>query len=53
MMLIGVVIASQISAAFTIVAVLLWIMGCVYNIRPIRTKDAVYLDVLSELLTIL
>lgn len=48
MMLIGVVIAIQISAAFTIVAVLLWIMGCVYNIRPIRTKDVVYLDVLSE-----
>ena len=48
MMLIGVVIAIQISAAFAIVAFALWIMGCGYNIRPIRTKDVVYLDVLSE-----
>ena len=48
MMLIGVVMAIEISVPFTIVAVLLWIMGCVYNIRPIRTKNVVYLDVLSE-----
>ena len=26
----------------------LWIMGCVYNISPIRSKDKPYLDVLSE-----
>jgi decaprenyl-phosphate phosphoribosyltransferase len=26
----------------------LWVMGCVYNIRPLRTKDVPYLDVLSE-----
>jgi decaprenyl-phosphate phosphoribosyltransferase len=48
MMIIGVVMAIEISAQFTIVAVLLWVMGCVYNIRPVRTKDVVYLDVLSE-----
>ncbi len=26
----------------------LWVMGCVYNIRPIRSKDLPYVDVLSE-----
>src|SRR5271165_1945764 len=26
----------------------LWIMGCVYNIPPVRTKDVPYLDVLTE-----
>ena len=26
----------------------LWLMGCVYNIPPVRTKDIPYLDVLSE-----
>jgi decaprenyl-phosphate phosphoribosyltransferase len=26
----------------------LWVMGCVYNIRPIRSKDVPYVDVLSE-----
>lgn len=28
----------------------LWMMGCLYNIPPIRTKDVPYLDVLSEAL---
>ena len=27
---------------------LLWIMGCLYNIPPFRTKDRPWLDVLSE-----
>ena len=26
----------------------LWVMGCIYNIRPIRSKDLPYIDVLSE-----
>jgi decaprenyl-phosphate phosphoribosyltransferase len=26
----------------------LWLMGCLYNIPPVRTKDIPYLDVLSE-----
>jgi 4-hydroxybenzoate polyprenyltransferase len=26
----------------------LWVMGCLYNIPPVRTKDIPYLDVLSE-----
>ena len=48
MMLLGVAIATRISAKFAVVEVALWLMGCVYNIRPLRTKDTVYLDVLSE-----
>ncbi len=26
----------------------LWVMGCIYNIPPIRSKDLPYFDVLSE-----
>jgi 4-hydroxybenzoate polyprenyltransferase len=26
----------------------LWLMGCLYNLPPVRTKDRVYLDVVSE-----
>ena len=29
-------------------ALTLWVMGCFYNIPPIRTKEKPYLDVLSE-----
>ncbi len=29
-------------------ALVLWVMGCLYNIPPIRTKEIPYLDVLSE-----
>lgn len=44
----GLLVASAISRAFLLSAVSLWIMGCVYNIPPIRSKDVPYLDVLSE-----
>lgn len=48
MMLLGLAIASTISRAFLLSAIGLWVMGCVYNIPPIRTKDILYIDVLSE-----
>jgi len=48
MMLIGVGIGWRISHPFAMTALLLWIMGCIYNIRPLRTKDVPYLDVLTE-----
>lgn len=32
--------------AWTLVA--LWVMGCAYNVPPVRTKDVAYLDVVSE-----
>jgi decaprenyl-phosphate phosphoribosyltransferase len=48
MMLVGVAIGWTISKPFAVTAVVLWLMGCAYNIRPLRTKDVPYLDVLTE-----
>ena len=48
MMVAGVGIAWTISTPFAVTALALWVMGCVYNIRPLRTKDVPYLDVLTE-----
>ena len=48
LMIAGMVTASMISVAFAVTAAGLWIMGCVYNIPPLRSKDVAYLDVLSE-----
>ena len=45
---IGLAIAWTLGQKFFIVALLLWIMGCVYNIPPVRSKDKPYFDVLSE-----
>lgn len=48
MMLVGVGIGLTISRMFALMALVLWIMGCLYNFPPIRTKDVPYLDVLTE-----
>ncbi|HKO17270.1 MAG TPA: UbiA family prenyltransferase [Acidobacteriaceae bacterium] len=48
MMLAGVAIGWRISHPFAMTLLLLWLMGCAYNIRPLRTKDVPYLDVLTE-----
>ena len=48
MMLAGMAIALHVSRDFALVALVLWIMGCLYNFRPFRTKDVAYLDVLTE-----
>lgn len=45
---VGLALASLVNANFLIAAVLLAISGITYNVVPIRTKDRVYLDVLSE-----
>ena len=47
-MIAGVAIASTISRGFMLSTIGLWMMGCFYNIPPIRTKDLPYVDVLSE-----
>jgi 4-hydroxybenzoate polyprenyltransferase len=47
-MLAGVGIGLYVSKFLAVSLLILWIMGCVYNIRPLRTKDIPYLDVLSE-----
>ena len=48
LMVIGMGIALQISVAFAATMFVLWVMGCIYNIPPVRSKDLPYLDVLSE-----
>ena len=48
MMAVGIALALTISRPFAYTAGTLWIMGCLYNIPPLRLKDKVYLDVLSE-----
>lgn len=44
----GFLLAYLINWPFFMFAVLLWVMGLLYNIPPIRLKDRVFLDVLSE-----
>lgn len=44
----GLALSWRISMPFVLVMAGLWLMGCAYNIPPIRTKDVPYLDVLSE-----
>jgi decaprenyl-phosphate phosphoribosyltransferase len=48
LMLAGVGLGLTISVPFALVLGGLWLMSCVYNIAPIRSKDVAYLDVLSE-----
>lgn len=44
----GILWAFAINGPFGAAAFLLWAMGCVYNIPPVRSKEVPYLDVLSE-----
>ncbi len=44
----GLIGAFQVGGLFFIASLLLLGSGIAYNVRPIRTKDAAYLDVLSE-----
>lgn len=48
LMVVGVFIGLQISKPFAFTVLALWIMGCIYNMPPLRSKDVPYLDVLSE-----
>ena len=45
---VGLFIAYMVSLKFLFMAFLLLVMGIVYNVRPFRSKDRVFLDVLSE-----
>ena len=45
---IGLGLAYLIGPVFFVVSLLFWISGVVYNVKPIRSKDKAYLDVLSE-----
>ncbi len=44
----GLGMAWLVSPQLFVTALLLWVMGCLYNVPPVRTKDQPYLDVLSE-----
>jgi 4-hydroxybenzoate polyprenyltransferase len=46
----GIGLALFVSRPFALTLAVLWLMGCVYNIPPFRTKDLPYVDVLSEAL---
>jgi len=48
LMVVGVGLGYLISVPFAATVLVLWVMGCIYNIRPVRSKDLPYLDVLSE-----
>jgi decaprenyl-phosphate phosphoribosyltransferase len=48
LMMVGVGLGFMVSKWFGLTVLVLWIMGCIYNIRPLRSKDVPYLDVLSE-----
>jgi len=44
----GLGIAAHFSVTYFLVALLLLVMGVLYNVRPFRTKERAYIDVLSE-----
>jgi 4-hydroxybenzoate polyprenyltransferase len=48
LMVVGVGLGLWISKPFAITMFVLWVMGCIYNIPPVRSKDVPYIDVLSE-----
>ncbi len=48
LMLAGMTLATRLDWPFAFSAAGLWVMGCVYNVPPIRSKDVAYIDVLTE-----
>lgn len=46
--ILGMVTGYFINRPFLTALTLLWIMGIVYNVKPLRTKDIPFLDVLTE-----
>lgn len=48
LMIVGVGLGLLVSRLFALTLLSLWVMGCIYNIPPVRTKDLPYVDVLSE-----
>lgn len=45
---IGILLSLVVNTPFLLTEIWLLVMGVLYNVKPIRTKDIVYLDVLSE-----
>ena len=44
----GLIVAALVNEYFFAMAAWLWLMGILYNVKPFRTKDLAYLDVLTE-----
>ena len=44
----GLAAGALLSRAFVLSMAALWVMGCVYNIPPVRAKDIPFVDVLAE-----
>jgi 4-hydroxybenzoate polyprenyltransferase len=45
---VGLLLASQVGFLFFITSVIFLLSGLAYNVKPIRTKDRTYFDVISE-----
>jgi len=45
---VGLLLAYVVGQLFFVISVLFWVSGVIYNVKPVRSKDKVYLDVLSE-----
>ena len=45
---IGLACAEAVNTSFLLTSVALLVMGLIYNVSPVRTKDKAYLDTLSE-----
>ncbi len=45
---VGILMGLLVAKLFAAILLVLWLMGCIYNIPPIRSKDLPYVDVLSE-----
>lgn len=45
---VGLLLAAQVNTLFLYTSILFVISGLIYNLRPIRTKDLPYVDVISE-----
>ena len=46
--IVGLSVAALVNKYFLAMAAWLWLMGILYNVKPIRTKDLFILDVLTE-----
>jgi len=44
----GLGLGALVNVPFTLALLTLWIMGTVYNVPPLRTKEVTYVDTLSE-----
>jgi 4-hydroxybenzoate polyprenyltransferase len=44
----GLLLALEVGPVFFVTSLLFWLSGVLYNVRPVRSKDKPYLDVLSE-----